>query len=46
MGWLPLLIAVVGFIVIFKMAQKAKPVAVAPLNDGPIEAIEFFWRPG
>lgn len=46
MGWLPLVIAAIGFVVVFKMAQQAKPVTVEPVGTGDMQAIEFFWRPG
>lgn len=46
MTWLLLALVAIGFILIFTSAQQATPVEIKPISDGPIEAVEFFWRPG
>ena len=46
MTWLLLAVAAIGFILIFKTAQRANPVEIEPITHGPIDAVEFFWRPG
>ena len=38
--------ALIGFVLIFKAAQRPTPVSIEPLSDGPLDAIELFWRPG
>jgi hypothetical protein len=38
--------ALIGFILIFKAAQRSTPVSIEPLSEGPLDAVEFFWRPG
>ena len=48
-AWLPLLIALAIVYVMYKRSQSSAPVAVAYQVDpagGPLEAIEYFWRPG
>lgn len=36
----------IGFILIFKTAQQSTRIAIEPIVEGPIDAVEFFWRPG
>ncbi len=46
MTWLLLAAVVIGFVLIFKTAQQSTPIAIDPIVDSPIDAVEFFWRPG
>ena len=46
MTLLLLAVAAIGFVLIFKAAQQSNAIAIEPISDGPIDAVEFFWRPG
>lgn len=46
MTLLLLALVAIGLILVFRTAQQATPITIEPLSDGPIEAVEFFWRPG